>query len=96
MSTNPSSSKNDEVAASKAAAMEAYEKMVEAQHHFRKAAEAAGMDLRDEALEQVRKGREKAEQLGTEAADYVREKPLASLGIAVLIGFMLALIFGRR
>ncbi len=88
--------KEDEMAATKAAALEAYEKMLEAQQHFRKAAEAAGMDMKQEAMEQVRRGKEKAEELGAEAVDYVREKPLASLGIAVLVGYVLAHILGRR
>ncbi|MBN7796536.1 hypothetical protein [Parahaliea mediterranea] len=85
-----------ELAASKAAAMEAYEKLLDARLHFRQAAAAAGMDLKEEALEQIQHGREKAEELGAEATRYVRDKPLASLGLAFLAGYILAQVFGRR
>lgn len=85
-----------ELAASKAAAIEAYEKLLEARQHFRKAAEAAGMDLKEDAMEQLARGRQKADEVSAEAARYVREKPLASLGIAFLAGYILAQIFGRR
>lgn len=85
-----------ELAASKAAAMEAYEKLLDARLHFRQAAEAAGMDLKEEALEQMQHGREKAEEISAEATRYVRDKPLASLGLAFLAGYILAQVFGRR
>jgi ElaB/YqjD/DUF883 family membrane-anchored ribosome-binding protein len=88
--------KSEELAASKAAAMEAYEKLLEAQQHFQQAAHAAGMDLKDEALEQVQKGREKAEELSNQVGDYVRDKPTASLGFAFLAGYVLANILSRR
>lgn len=85
-----------ELSASKAAALEAYEKLLEARQHFRKAAESAGMDLKEDAMEELARGREKANELSAEAGRYVREKPLASLGIAFLAGYILAQIFGRR
>jgi ElaB/YqjD/DUF883 family membrane-anchored ribosome-binding protein len=85
-----------ELAASKEAAIEAYERLLEARHHFRQAAEAAGMEAKQEAFEQFARGREKAEALGSEATRYVRDKPLASLGLAFLAGYILAQIFGRR
>lgn len=85
-----------EMAASKEAAMEAYEKLLEAREHFRHAAEAAGMDMRQDAMDQLMRGRHKAEELSAEAGQYVRDKPLASLGIAVLAGYILAQVFGRR
>ncbi len=85
-----------EMAASKAAAMEAYEKLLEARQHFARAAEAAGMDMKQDATEHLQRGRDRAEELGNEASAYVRDKPLASLGIAFLAGYVLAQIFGRR
>lgn len=85
-----------ELAASKAAAMEAYEKLLDARLHFRQAAEAAGMDLKQDALEHMRHGREKAEELGAEASRYMRERPLASMGLAFLAGYILAQVFSRR
>jgi ElaB/YqjD/DUF883 family membrane-anchored ribosome-binding protein len=94
--TSASRGKNAEIAASKEAAMEAYEKLLEARQHFRRAAEAAGLDARDEAMEQFARGREKAEAIGAEAGAYVRQRPLASLGLAFLAGYILAQVFGRR
>jgi ElaB/YqjD/DUF883 family membrane-anchored ribosome-binding protein len=95
-STQGQKDREAELSASKSAAMEAYEKLLEARHHFRQAAEAAGMDAKDDALEHFARGREKAEALGSEAGKYMREKPLASLGLAFLAGYILAQIFGRR
>lgn len=88
--------KNDELTASKAAVMEAYDKMLEAKDHFRKAAEAAGMDLKHDAVEHLEKGRAKAGELGKQADTYMREKPLATLGIAFAAGFILSQAFSRK
>ncbi len=85
-----------EMAASKEAALEAYEKLLEAQQHFRHAAEAAGMDLKQDAVEQLHRGRDKADELGQEASRYVQDKPLASLGIAFVFGYILSQLFSRR
>lgn len=95
-SKSSASEREAELAASKAAALEAYEKLQEARQHFRQAAEAAGMDLKEDAMDQLLRGREKAEELSSEAGRYVREKPLASLGIAFLVGYVMARMFGRR
>lgn len=99
MSTAKETERKDrevELGASKEAAMAAYEKLLDARQHFRKAAEAAGMDMRDEAVQQLERGRDKASELGDEAGRYVRDKPMASLGMAFLAGYILAQIFGRR
>ncbi|MFV0276329.1 MAG: hypothetical protein ACK5HY_03980 [Parahaliea sp.] len=88
--------RKDELAASKEAALAAYEKLLEARQHFRQAAEAAGMDLKDEAMQQLEYGKARATELADEATRYTREKPLASLGIAFLAGYILAVVFGRR
>lgn len=85
-----------ELDASKEAAMAAYEKLLEARQHFRQAAEAAGMDMRDEAMQQLERGRHKADELGDEVGRYVRDKPLASLGIAFVAGYIMAQLLGRR
>jgi len=82
--------KDDELAASKEAVMEAYDKLLEAKGHFRKAAEAAGMDLKHDAVEQLMKGKEKASELGKQADTYMKEKPLTTLGIAFAAGFIIA------
>jgi len=95
-STSGEKNRDTEMAASKESAMAAYEKLLEAREHFTKAAQAAGMDLKHDAIEQLEKGRVKADELSNEAGRYVREKPLASLGIAALAGYLLAQIFGRR
>ncbi len=89
-------SREEELAASKEAALAAYEKLLEARQHFRQAAEAAGLDMKDEALQQLERGRDKADERGEQASHFVREKPLATLGFAFLAGYIFALILGRR
>lgn len=99
MSTSSKSDTSDKIAeleASKAAAMDAYQQLLEAQQHFRKAAEAAGVELKQDALDQVAKGRDKVDQVGEQARTYVHEKPLASIGIALLVGYVIAQIFSRK
>ncbi|MBU3069750.1 DUF883 family protein [Aestuariicella sp. G3-2] len=91
-----SDTKHDELAASKESVMEAYDKLMEAKSHFRKAAEAAGMDLKQDAVEHLAKGRDKAGELSTQADAYMREKPLATLGIAFAAGFILSQLLSRK
>ena len=88
--------KQNELAASKESALKAYEKLLEAKDHFRKAAEAAGVDMKHDAMEQLTKGREKATELSHQANTYMQEKPLATLGIAFAAGFVLAQMFSSR
>ncbi len=85
-----------ELEASRAAAMEALDKLLEAKSHFRSAAEAAGLDLKDEAIDQLTEGRAKAEELGLQASEYVYEKPLASLAIAFVGGFVISQLLTRK
>ena len=89
-------SKEKELAASKEAVSEAYEKLLEAKSHFKLAAESAGVDLKHDAVEQMLKGREKAEMLGSQATSYMREKPLATLGIAFVAGFVISQVMSRK
>lgn len=91
-----STSKGDELAASKEAALDAYEKLLEAKQHLQSAAEAAGVDMKDEAVEQLLQGRAKAEELGDQASTFIREKPLASLGIAFIGGLIISRLFSRK
>lgn len=93
---NADKRKNEEFAASKEAALEAYDKLQEARLHFQQAAQAAGMDLKGDAIEQIHKGRDKVDELGAEASAFVRDKPLATLGIAFLVGYVLAQVTSRR
>lgn len=86
----------NELAASKESALKAYEKLLEAKEHFSKAAQAAGLDIKHDALEQLAKGREKAGELSHQANAYMKDKPLATLGIAFAAGFFLAQICSRR
>jgi ElaB/YqjD/DUF883 family membrane-anchored ribosome-binding protein len=96
MATNTSTKREDELAASKEAVLSAYDKLLEAKEHFKLAAEAAGVDIKDEATEQFLKGRARTEELGEQASVYVREKPLASLGIAFITGYVLSQLFSRK
>jgi ElaB/YqjD/DUF883 family membrane-anchored ribosome-binding protein len=96
MATNTSTKREDELAASKEAVLSAYDKLLEAKEHFKLAAEAAGVDIKDEATEQFLKGRARTEELSEQASVYVREKPLASLGIAFITGYVLSQLFSRK
>lgn len=87
--------KNDELDASKKAAMEALDNLIEARGHFRQAAEAAGLDLRDEALQRLAQGKAKAGEWEEEASEYLHEKPLQTLGLAFLGGFILSKLLSR-
>jgi len=86
----------EEVDAGKEAVLAAYNNLLEATEHFKTAARVAGLDLKHEASAQLLKGREKANAVGQQATDYVHEKPLPALGIAFVIGFLLAQLFGRK
>lgn len=88
--------KSDELAASKEAALNAYEQLLEAKQHLKSAAEAAGVDMKDEAIEQLLKGREKTEALANQTSDFIRDKPLASLGIAFIGGLIFSRLFSRK
>lgn len=88
--------KADELAASKEAALDAYEKLLEAKQHLKLAAESAGVDMKDEAIEQLLKGRAKTEELADQTSVFIREKPLASLGIAFVGGLIISRLFSRK
>lgn len=96
MPTVKGKTKEEELAASKEAVTSAYDKLLEAKEHFRLAAEAAGVDMKEEAVEQLHKGRAKTEELGEQASVFVREKPLATLGIAFISGYVLSQLFSRK
>jgi ElaB/YqjD/DUF883 family membrane-anchored ribosome-binding protein len=96
MTTANSTTRDDELAASKQAVLSAYDKLLEAKEHLKLAAEAAGVDMKDEAIEQLLKGRAKTEALGQQASVFVREKPLASLGIAFVGGLVISSLFSRK
>lgn len=94
--TTTDKTREKELAASKEAVLSAYDKLLEAKEHFRLAAESAGVDIKHEATEQLLKGRAKTEELGKQASVFVREKPLATLGIAFATGFILSHLFSRK
>jgi len=88
--------RDEELEASKQAAREALDKLMEAKAHFQEAAGAAGLDVKDEAVEQLAKGREKVDEFGDEVSSYMDEKPLQTLGIAFVGGFILAHLLSRE
>tara|TARA_R110002049_G_scaffold221841_14_gene393337 strand:- start:5 stop:295 length:291 start_codon:yes stop_codon:yes gene_type:complete len=96
VATSKSNTREEELAASKEAVLSAYDKLLEAKEHFKLAAEAAGVDIKDEATEQLLKSRAKTEELGEQASTYIREKPLATIGIAFLTGYVLSQLFSRK
>ena len=93
---SPAKERDAEISASKESVMEAYDKLQEARNHFRLAMEAAGLELKQDAAEHLRQGRRKAEELSDEASHYMQEKPLATIGIAFIAGFILAHLFSRK
>ncbi len=95
-SDNTTSDKQKEVDAGRESVLAAYNDMLEAQGHFRKAAEAAGLDLKHDAMEQFVKGREKADALGEEVQRYVHEKPMATLGLAFFAGLLVSQLMSRK
>lgn len=88
--------RDEELEASKESAREALDKLLEAKEHFRQAAEAAGLDVREEAVEQLSRGRAKVDEFSDEAGNYMHEKPLQTLGIAFLGGFILSHLLSRK
>lgn len=94
--TDRSGTRDEELKASKKAAMDALDKLFEAKEHFAQAAEAAGLDMKDEAIDQLTRGKAKAQELGTEANEYMLEKPMQTLGIAFVSGFILSQILSRK
>lgn len=90
------SARQQELDAGKEAALAAYEKLLDAQQHFRMAAEAAGMDLKEDAMKQLLKGKHKADELGHEVERYVHDKPLATLGIAFVAGLLVSRLLSRH
>lgn len=85
-----------EFQASKQAALEALDKMMEARQHFQKAATEAGIDIKDEAVEQLMIGKMKAEELGHEFNEMARNKPVTTMAVAFLGGFLLAQMMSRK
>lgn len=90
MATAKNSSMDAELDATKKAAREALEKLLEARDHFKEAAKAAGIDAQEEASDLFEQGRAGAEQVGLDVMQFVYEKPWHALGIAVIGGFIIS------
>lgn len=90
------SDKQKELDAGKESVLAAYNDMLEAQGHFRQAAEAAGLDMKHDAMEQLLKGRDKADALGQEVQRYVHDKPMATLGLAFFAGLLVSQLMSRK
>ncbi|MDO8862277.1 DUF883 C-terminal domain-containing protein [Haliea sp. E1-2-M8] len=88
--------KKQEMDSGKEAVMSAYENLLEAQGHFRQAAEAAGMDLKHDAVAQFAKGKNKADALGHDVEQFVHDKPVATLGLAFVAGLLAAQLLSRK
>lgn len=85
-----------EFEASKTAALEALEKLLEARQHFQNAATAAGVDIKHEAVEQLLAGKSKAEELTQEISEFAREKPVTTVALAFLGGYIMAQLLSRK
>lgn len=88
--------KKHEMDSGKEAALAAYNNLLEAQGHFRQAAEAAGLDLKEDAMAQLVKGKDKADALGQDVERFVHEKPVATLGLAFVAGLLAAQLLSRK
>ncbi|CAA0102382.1 Uncharacterised protein [Halioglobus japonicus] len=95
-SQSEKSGSTGDLKAGKDAVTEAYDKLMEAKAHFRKAAEAAGLDLKDEAMDKVHQGREDLEALGSQVVASTQKNPLAAIGIAFLVGFVFSKLMSRN
>jgi ElaB/YqjD/DUF883 family membrane-anchored ribosome-binding protein len=82
--------------AGKEAVLKAYNDLLEAQGHFRQAAEAAGLDLKEDVMAQMLKGKDRADAVGQEVQRYVHEKPVATLGLAFVAGLLFSHLFSRK
>ncbi|MFO7550052.1 MAG: DUF883 C-terminal domain-containing protein [Haliea sp.] len=88
--------KQQELDSGKEAVQAAYRNMMEAQEHFRHAAEAAGVDLKHDAMAHLRRGKDKADAVGQDLERFVHEKPLATLGLAFVTGLLAAQLLSRK
>lgn len=90
------SDKQTELDAGRESVLSAYNDMLEAQRHFRQAAEAAGVDMKHDAMEQLLKGRDKADAVGQEVQRYLHDKPVATLGLAFFAGLLVSQLLSRK
>ena len=88
--------RTEELEAGKDAVAQAYKQLMEAKAHFSKAAESAGIEFKDDALEKLHKGEKSIEALGSQVAISAKNNPLATLGVAVAVGFLLSKVITRR
>ena len=95
-SDRATSDKQKELDAGRESVISAYNDMLEAQGHFRQAAEAAGIDMKHDAMEQLLKGRDKADAVGEEVQRYMHDKPVATLGLAFFAGLFVSQLLSRK
>lgn len=95
MATAKNGSMDAELDATKKAAREALEKLLEARDHFKEAARAAGIDAQEEAADLYEQGRAGVEQVGLDVVQFVYEKPWHALGIAVVGGFVISRLISK-
>lgn len=95
MATAKNVSMDAELDATKKAAREALEKLLEARDHFKEAAKAAGIDAQEEATDLYEQGRAGVEQVGLDVVQFVYEKPWHALGIAVVGGFVISRLISK-
>jgi ElaB/YqjD/DUF883 family membrane-anchored ribosome-binding protein len=91
-----SPAKDKELDAGKESLLAAYRNLLDAQAHFQEAAEAAGQDLQQEALAHLLKGKSRTDELSQELQRYLREKPLATLGLAFVTGLIVSQLLSRK
>ncbi|MEX0740392.1 MAG: hypothetical protein WD071_13700 [Pseudohongiella sp.] len=96
MATAKKQGSESELEASKLAAREALDKLLEAKEHFRHAAEIAGLEMKGDALDQLVKGKDKADDLTRSAVDYAKTNPVQALAIAFVGGYVLSKLFSRN
>jgi lipid A disaccharide synthetase len=89
-------SRESEIDSGKEALLEAYQKMIEARNHFKHAAESAGLDLKNESIEKLLAGKEKVENLNDKVVDLMNRKPLATMGVAFVVGWLFSRSFSGK
>jgi len=93
---SPTKDKDKELDAGRESLLAAYGNLLEAQAHFREAAEAAGQDLQHDALAQLLKGKSKTDELSQQLQHYVQEKPITTLGLAFVTGLIVSQLLSRK
>lgn len=92
--TSAADEANEDLQAAKKSALEAYEHLLDAKEKFKAAAMQAGLDAKEVTSERLEASAErvqvKAIDAVAESQSYIIDKPLTSVGVAFLSGYLFA------